>query len=302
MKNVYPLSDNNHSPQTKADSAIIGNKPDAIASWKWYVSISFSNSNSVNFQRAIFLARSADYFLESEYKDDIIYQAFYKSDPASYLKFIQLYELISGWKSAFVMINGELVDRKIIQGINYCYGDKCRSGRSDFCFGASFMTQNPFGCHRLQISAYNHPWWTFSRRVADGYQIDKAAILKHAQEYGTAYRLCPSYDQDYINRAILNLPDFLTQTKYDKMNDNDDFDISIEPQIAQYNALKLPRKTKRSIVTILLCVFFGFIGAHYFYNRKYWQGILYLCTAGLLYIGWISDILRIVKKQKFLLE
>lgn len=46
-------------------------------------------------------------------------------------------------------------------------------------------------------------------------------------------------------------------------------------------------------VALLLCIFFGFFGAHQFYAKKYAMGVLYLCTFGLIYIGWFYDIYRI---------
>ena len=41
---------------------------------------------------------------------------------------------------------------------------------------------------------------------------------------------------------------------------------------------------------MLLCIFLGWIGVHRFYEGKTVTGVLYLCTFGLLGIGWIVDI------------
>lgn len=46
-------------------------------------------------------------------------------------------------------------------------------------------------------------------------------------------------------------------------------------------------------VALVLCIFLGFFGAHYFYTKKTGMGLLYLFTIGLFYIGWIVDIFRI---------
>ena len=55
-----------------------------------------------------------------------------------------------------------------------------------------------------------------------------------------------------------------------------------------------PLKTDKSkTVTLLLCIFLGYFGAHYFYAGRFGMGILYLCTIGLFGIGWIVDIVRI---------
>ena len=47
--------------------------------------------------------------------------------------------------------------------------------------------------------------------------------------------------------------------------------------------------------SLILCICGGFLGLHHFYNKQYRKGLLYLFTFGLFYIGWIIDIIRIVK-------
>lgn len=46
-------------------------------------------------------------------------------------------------------------------------------------------------------------------------------------------------------------------------------------------------------VALVLCIFLGFFGAHYFYTKKTGMGLIYLFTLGLFYFGWIIDIFRI---------
>ncbi len=50
---------------------------------------------------------------------------------------------------------------------------------------------------------------------------------------------------------------------------------------------------KNQTVALVLCIFLGFFGAHYFYVGKAKIGILYLLTMGLFGIGWLVDIFRI---------
>lgn len=50
---------------------------------------------------------------------------------------------------------------------------------------------------------------------------------------------------------------------------------------------------KSKIAALLLAIFLGYFGAHYFYVGKIGMGILYFFTAGLFGIGWIVDICRI---------
>ena len=49
-------------------------------------------------------------------------------------------------------------------------------------------------------------------------------------------------------------------------------------------------------VSLCLCIFLGWLGAHKFYEGKIGMGILYLLTCGLFGIGSIVDIIAIVLK------
>lgn len=46
-------------------------------------------------------------------------------------------------------------------------------------------------------------------------------------------------------------------------------------------------------VALLLCVFFGQLGVHRFYEGRIGTGILWMFTLGLFGIGWLADIIRI---------
>ena len=50
---------------------------------------------------------------------------------------------------------------------------------------------------------------------------------------------------------------------------------------------------KNNTTALLLCIFLGGLGVHRFYVGKAGTGVLYLCTGGVLGIGWIIDIVRI---------
>lgn len=183
----------------------------------WYISISFGISKSESFVQALTLAKLAPQFIENTIEGKVLYQAIYSDSRSEYLQFIKLYELISKWKSCFVIINGNLIDRKIVGGINYCYGDNCRSGNINFCYGASEMTSNPFGCHRLQISAANNPWWTFSTKTNKGYIIDKKALTERIIAKSLPYSCCPNFNLNKILLVLSNLPDNITYKEYENL-------------------------------------------------------------------------------------
>lgn len=56
------------------------------------------------------------------------------------------------------------------------------------------------------------------------------------------------------------------------------------------------KKPKNKWVALLLCIFFGYLGAHKFYEGRTGMGILYLLTLGLCGIGWVIDILILLLK------
>lgn len=180
----------------------------------WNISISFGKSTSANYDRAVYLAKqSSNYFEDGEGKN-IIHQATFTSATNDYLTFIKLYELVGSWKSSFVFINGEITDRKIIGKLNYCYGDKCRSGNDKFCYGASSYTVNPFGCHRLQVSEHNNPWWSFGMLDTTGiWHVDKTAILNRINQHYIPYKNCPSFSYEKVMFALNNLPNTIDAKK-----------------------------------------------------------------------------------------
>jgi len=58
-----------------------------------------------------------------------------------------------------------------------------------------------------------------------------------------------------------------------------------------------PTSDKSKKKALNWCIFFGYFGAHYFYVGKIGKGILYACTFGLIGIGWILDIFKIMNGQ-----
>lgn len=58
----------------------------------------------------------------------------------------------------------------------------------------------------------------------------------------------------------------------------------------------LNRKEKNKWVAFILCFFFGFYGAHKFYEGKIGWGLVYFFSAGLFFFGWLLDIILILLK------
>lgn len=49
-------------------------------------------------------------------------------------------------------------------------------------------------------------------------------------------------------------------------------------------------------IDFILCLFLGYLGVHKFYEKKIGIGILYIFTAGLFFIGWIYDCVKLGTK------
>lgn len=73
-------------------------------------------------------------------------------------------------------------------------------------------------------------------------------------------------------------------------DDSNDFD-AVHAQILKQSGI-----WKNKWVSFFLCIFFGAFGIHRFYEGKIITGIIYLCSFGLLGLGWIVDIVRIACK------
>lgn len=57
------------------------------------------------------------------------------------------------------------------------------------------------------------------------------------------------------------------------------------------------KNDNKQVITVLLTTVLGWSGAHHFYNKRYFLGVLYLFTFGLFTIGWIVDIFKLLHKS-----
>lgn len=199
--------------QTKTQGAIVVSESPST----WEISLSFGPSRSPAFHQAVYLwEHSPKHILLDE--PTTIYQCFFSSSPEDFLAYLQLYEIIKSWKTTSIILNGQLMDKKIMAPIHYCYGDKCRYRKKDFCFGASEYSKNPFGCHRLSIEAYRNPWYSFGYRDGNRFVIDKQLLRKTIEENSTIYQLCPAFDLQKILQRLDALPSVLTLHEIEKMD------------------------------------------------------------------------------------
>ncbi|MCI1903884.1 MAG: hypothetical protein LKJ03_07360 [Enterococcaceae bacterium] len=208
------LATKNNQKSKKQDSEPnkqISNPDDFSIYDQWNISIGFGKSSSKNFEKALYLAKNSDRFVEdTDDSGNNIYQAFYFAK--HYLDFQRLFKLVGSWKSTFVFINGETIDNKSLGKINICFGDKLKFNDPNFCYGASEWTSNPFGCHRLMLTPSQTPWWSFGSFDKKGnWIIDKQAIKEKINYKSVLFRKCPSFNQNRALLALELLPDKISK-------------------------------------------------------------------------------------------
>ena len=88
------------------------------------------------------------------------------------------------------------------------------------CIRDSYMTENPFGCHRLQVSAANNPWWSFYRLIGNTYVLNQAELKERIDSYAAIYCICPCFNYQRIMQTYNSLPVKLSQKKYAQLRAN----------------------------------------------------------------------------------
>lgn len=75
-----------------------------------------------------------------------------------------------------------------------------------------------------------------------------------------------------------------------KVIEEENKSIIEEEKEEEINYFGLQKHKYNKWISLFLCLFLGIFGAHKFYERKYFMGILYFLTFGFFGIGWILDI------------
>ncbi|MBR2834545.1 MAG: TM2 domain-containing protein [Coriobacteriales bacterium] len=72
---------------------------------------------------------------------------------------------------------------------------------------------------------------------------------------------------------------------------NNYYNVNVEQNVGMPYASR-----KQRWIALILCIFFGMFGVHYFYLGRPAMGILFLITVGFAGFGWVIDIIRILLK------
>lgn len=114
---------------------------------------------------------------------------------------------------------------------------------------------------------------------------------KLKQHINELYDLVRKHGEKHTYRAErVFLTDFYYELENETDNEEENLDVVVGEMMAQYRTQPSKKKKKTAL---LLCIFGGYFGLHYFYAGKILTGLLYLFTAGIFCIGWLVDIARI---------
>ena len=87
---------------------------------------------------------------------------------------------------------------------------------------------------------------------------------------------------------------FLSDNNIDDAQNSEKNKISLSEQMKEHREkFEIERKKfTRKFLACMLCYFVGMMGIHRIVERKIFTGVIYLCTFGGFFIGWIYDILK----------
>lgn len=186
----------------------------------WYITITFGKSSSPSYNKAVFMAKRAPQYHEQFNDGEILHQAIYSQKPKDFIQFIALYEFVGNWKSAFVFINGIMMDKQILKGIINCYGSKCRSNELEYCYGGYGSKINPLACRYIGISRWHNQWWSFYQKQGYFYYLDKRTIKEMIDGTMKTKGFCPAFDYNKIKSELKSLPDKVTTKQLEEIVQN----------------------------------------------------------------------------------
>lgn len=109
-------------------------------------------------------------------------------------------------------------------------------------------------------------------------------------------KLCKKCAHEVDNNASICPYCGATFTQKEKIVDTKS---ETEKEKPEYIDNGIVRGPFNKFISIILCIFLGWLGGHKFYERKYIMGIIYALTFGFWTVGIIFDLYRLIKSPKY---
>lgn len=175
------------------------------------VVIQFGYSNSTNYQKAISICANLPSYEVTGEPDQVIHKV---SLPLSELDLINnLYDIVSGWKSSSLLINGRISTKKDLTYSSVgCYkGRQEAHDKEQYCFGNPDydVNFNIWGCKRLEMPfAQWAGWIDYGSFDENGrWFFDKEKIKRELEIKIQENKLCPALDPEVILETLNRFPD-----------------------------------------------------------------------------------------------
>ena len=195
-------------PVTSADKVNVLVKELSVAN----VKIIFGQSSSSNYSKAVAICEnipSHKTIKENKQIQHIVDLPITEVD-----LLVNLYDLVSSWKSSQMLINGHVATKKELTyyGVG-CFRNRQKSFKPEqYCFGEKDYEANIWGCKRLNmpINEWGGGWLDYGQFDNSGlWHLDKPRI-KHSIELGLKENeLCPVLDRKRILETVDQLPNVI---------------------------------------------------------------------------------------------
>jgi hypothetical protein len=174
-----------------------------------WLEIEFQKSHSPSYAAALELCRTNPNYRTEERDGLTIHRAGFRAADSG--AFLRLANLVRGWKSFRLYVNGrEESWRSFFYGGYYCYEDRQSSlNPNQYCFGESCEWFNWWGCHRLGFGFYNEDDWMRSGHMTEDevFVLDKDRLRRLLLSRLRSHAFCPIINRKAILERIELLPD-----------------------------------------------------------------------------------------------
>lgn len=148
------------------------------------------------------------------------------------------------------------------------------------------------GVHRISVTSISKSQRRFDS-MSSGDFLDS---LSHAITEGANTSLSGQIDFDADDVLLFQVKQSLTKTKiYNQVVKLAEVNDYVSGEVIEYGERAPGEKNKWAV--FFLCLFFGFLGVHRFYEKKIVTGILYLFTFGFCGVGVLFDLVQIFRRS-----